>query len=201
LGARTCFPDKTGLTSAERRPAKARSPPATGALPQKIAGNAFSKHFRHFLVTLNEWVIPRKRRGKLDSDPKMNQTEWRLPVHEQPRSVVAVNQSVISWDVRQLTDETTPQPIPYPKTPRQMTGLAVFCSDRVNFRSRQEQSCPTTADETTPYPTPISENSSANGCSRNFEIFSFFLFSLFFFGGGARAPHPRLPASYAYEVV
>jgi len=51
-------------------------PTGHGALPQKIAGNAFSKHFRHFLVTLNEWVIPRKRRGKLDSDPKMNQTEW-----------------------------------------------------------------------------------------------------------------------------
>jgi len=151
LGARTCFPDKTGLTSAERRPAKARSPPATGALPQKIAGNAFSKHFRHFLVTLNEWVIPRKRRGKLDSDPKMNQTEWRLPVHEQPRSVVAVNQSVISWDVRQLTDETTPQPIPYPKTPRQMAVLAIS------------------------------------------TYFHFFVFIIFFLGGGHVPPTPGSP--------
>ena len=67
-----------------------------------------------------------------------------------------------------------PEPIRYPKTPRYMTGLAVFCSDKIDFRSRQEQSCPTTTDETTPYPTPISENSSANGCSRNFELFSFF---------------------------
>jgi len=41
-----------------------------------IAGNAFSKHFRRFLVNLKEWVIPRKRRGELDSDPKMNQAEW-----------------------------------------------------------------------------------------------------------------------------
>jgi len=66
------------------------------------------------------------------------------------------------------------QPITYPKTPRQMTGLAVFCSDKIDFRSRQEQSCPTTCrrDDTLP-PTPISENSSANGCSRNFELFSF----------------------------
>ena len=55
-----------------------------------------------------------------------------------------------------------------------MIGLAVFCSDKIDFRSRQEQSCPTTADETTPYPHPISENSSANGCSRNFELLSFF---------------------------
>jgi len=40
-----------------------------------IAGNAFSKHFRRFLVTLKEWVIPRKRQKELDFDPKMNQTE------------------------------------------------------------------------------------------------------------------------------
>jgi len=40
-----------------------------------IAGNAFSKHFRRFLVTLKEWVIPSERPGELDSDPKMNQTE------------------------------------------------------------------------------------------------------------------------------
>jgi len=38
---------------------------------------------------LKQWVIPRKRRGKLDCDPKMNQTERRLPVNEQPRSAVA----------------------------------------------------------------------------------------------------------------
>jgi len=77
-----------------------------------------------------------------------------------------------------------------------MTGLAVFCSDRVNFRFRQEQSCPTTADETTPYPTPISENSSANGCSRNFELFSFFRVFIIFFGGGGTCPPtppPRTP--------
>jgi len=43
---------------------------------QLIAGNdEISKHFRHFLVTLKEWVISRKRRGELDSDPKMNETE------------------------------------------------------------------------------------------------------------------------------
>jgi len=38
-----------------------------------------------------------------------------------------------------------------------MTGLAVFCSDKIDFRSRQEQSCPTTADET-PYPHPHFQN-------------------------------------------
>jgi len=36
-------------------------------LPPKFekmtAGNAFSKHFRRFLVTLKEWLIPRKRRA------------------------------------------------------------------------------------------------------------------------------------------
>jgi len=56
----------------------------SGALPQKIEnfekliagnGNAFSKHFRRFLVTLKEWVIPSKRQAELDSDSKMNQTE------------------------------------------------------------------------------------------------------------------------------
>jgi len=31
-----------------------------------IAENAFSKHFKRFLVTLKEWVIPRKRLGKLN---------------------------------------------------------------------------------------------------------------------------------------
>jgi len=65
------------------RAPKARSPRAGvwGPLPppkkieKSIAGNAFSKHFRRFLVTLKEWVISRKRRGELDSDLKMNQTE------------------------------------------------------------------------------------------------------------------------------
>ena len=81
-----------------------------------------------------------------------------------------------------------------------MTELAVFCSDKIDSRSRQMQTCPTTADKTTtpyPHPTPISENSSANGCSRSFELFSFFsCFQQFFFWGGARARGP--PASYAY---
>jgi len=82
-----------------------------------------------------------------------------------------------------------------------MTELAVFCSDKIDFRSRQMQTCPTTADKTTtpyPHPTPISENSSANGCSRSFELFSFF--SCFqqkkFFGGGGHVPPahpPRTP--------
>ena len=54
--------------------------PRAGSLRQKnlkklIAGNAFFKHFRRFLHTLKKWIIPRKRRGELDSDPKMNQTE------------------------------------------------------------------------------------------------------------------------------
>jgi len=54
--------------------------PRAGSLRQKIlkkliAGNAFFKHFRRFLGTLKKWTIPRKRRGELDSDPKMNQTE------------------------------------------------------------------------------------------------------------------------------
>ena len=54
--------------------------PRAGSLRQKIlkkliAGNAFFKHFRRFLDTLKKWIIPRKRRGELDSDPKMNQTE------------------------------------------------------------------------------------------------------------------------------
>jgi len=46
-----------------------------------------------------------------------------------------------------------------------------------------------------PTPTPISENSSANGCSRNFKLFPFFRVFIKFFGG-ALAPRP--PASYAY---
>jgi len=46
-----------------------------------------------------------------------------------------------------------------------------------------------------PTPTPISENSSASGCSRNFELFAFFVFSLKKFW--ARAPRP--PTSYAYD--
>jgi len=75
----------------------------------------------------------------------------------------------IIFHSRQLTDETTP-----PCNRSHIRKLAVFCFDKIDFRSRQEQSCPTAADETTPYPTPISENSSANGCSRNFELFSFF---------------------------
>jgi len=75
--------------SAERRPAEpvacerrrreAHGEGSGGPPPENfekiIAGNAFSKHFRRFLVTLKEWVIARKRRGELDSDPKMNQTE------------------------------------------------------------------------------------------------------------------------------
>ena len=79
-----------------------------------------------------------------------------------------------------------------------MTELAVFCSDKIDFRSRQMQTCPTTADKTTtpyPHPTPISENSSANGCSRSFELFSFFSRfqqKKFFFwgGGGGHVPRP-----------
>ena len=83
-----------GTGERERREAHGRrsggSPPEN--FEKFIAGNAFSRHFRHFLVTfLKEWVIPRKRRRELDSDPKMNQTERRLPlpVNEQSRSVVA----------------------------------------------------------------------------------------------------------------
>jgi len=46
--------------------------PPSENLEKLITGNAFSKHFRRFLVTLKEWVIPRKQQGELDSDPKMN---------------------------------------------------------------------------------------------------------------------------------
>ena len=97
-----------------RLPASAEGAKPTYLPPENfeklIAGNAFSKHFRRFLVILKEWVIPRKRRGELDSD--LIPDKCRL--------------------ARQLTDETTP-----------LTHH-------------------------------ISENSSANGCSRNFELFSFF---------------------------
>ena len=42
--ARACFPDKTVLKSAERRPAKARSLRAgSGALPRKILKNGLSE--------------------------------------------------------------------------------------------------------------------------------------------------------------
>jgi len=64
-----------------KRAPKARSPGrGSGDPPQiffekLIAGNAFFKHFKRFLVTLKEWVIPRKRWGEMDSDQKMNQTE------------------------------------------------------------------------------------------------------------------------------
>ena len=86
-GARACFPDKTWFKSAARRFAREHRRHeahgrGSGALPQKIenfekmiAGNAFSKHFRRFLVTLKEGVISSKRQAELDSDPKMNQTE------------------------------------------------------------------------------------------------------------------------------
>jgi len=64
--------------------------------------------------------------------------------------------------------------------------------DKSDFCSRQEQSCPT------PYPHHTSENSSANGCSRNFELFSFFrvFVNFFFLGGGVTSsapPPPRTP--------
>jgi len=60
----------------ERRKREANGGPPPENFEKLIAGNAFSKPFRRFLVTLKEWVIPRKRREELDSDPKMNQTEW-----------------------------------------------------------------------------------------------------------------------------
>ena len=107
-----------------RSPASAEGAKPTYLPPENfeklIAGNAFSKHFRRFLVTLKEWVIPRKRRGELDSD--LIPDKCRL--------------------ARQLNDETTP-----------LTHH-------------------------------ISENSSANGCSRNFELFSFFSCFHYFFRGG-----------------
>ena len=154
-----CFPDNTGLKSAEWRPTEPvarerRRREAHGPSPRNfffklIAGKAFSKHFRRFLVTLKERVIPRKRPGELDSDPKMNQTERWLPVHEQPRSAVAGS-----------SESTCDQ---------------LGCSpNKIIFHSRQMQTARRLTNETTPYPTPISKNSSANGCSRNFELFSFF---------------------------
>jgi len=83
-GAQACFPDKTGSGAAAAEPvARERRRPYPRNLKKMIAGNAFSKHFRRFVVTLKEWVIPRKRQGELDSDPKMNQTERWLPVYEQ----------------------------------------------------------------------------------------------------------------------
>jgi len=38
--------------------------PAPENFEKLIAGNAFSKHFRRFLVTVEEWVFPRKRWGR-----------------------------------------------------------------------------------------------------------------------------------------
>ena len=120
-----------GAATGRPRAPKTQSP---WALPEKIflkliAGNAFSKHFRCFLVTLKERVIPRKRRGELDSDPKMNQTERWLPVHEQPRSAVAGS-----------SESTCDQ---------------LGCSpNKIIFHSRQMQTCPTTYrwDDTLPHP-------------------------------------------------
>ena len=64
------------------RTLKARSPRPKGLggpLPENfeklIAQNAFSEQFRRFLVTLKEYVIPKKWRGELGSDLKMNQTK------------------------------------------------------------------------------------------------------------------------------
>jgi len=90
----------TGMLSrqdwVEIRGASAEGTTPTGVgsrgLPQTIlknwlpeSGNEFSKHFRHFLVTLKEWVIPRKRRGELDSDPKMNQVLSMVSGHSKHR--------------------------------------------------------------------------------------------------------------------
>jgi len=63
-----------------------------------IAGNAFSKHFRRFLVTA------------------------------QTKSSFVPDNSRLAG---QFTDETTPEPIPYPKTPRQMAVLAISSYFRV----------------------------------------------------------------------
>ena len=77
--------------------------------------------------------------------------------------------------------------------------------DKIIFHSRQIQTCPTTADETIPYPHPISENTSANGCSRNFELFSFF--RVFInnsldasrFSAGFRAKKPSVDPTRPYK--
>jgi len=105
FGSRACFSDKSGYWVEVRgvaaggasrlRAPKARSPRAgsLGALPRNCwkidcrkrvfqAFQALSSHFEG-------GAIPRKRRGELDSDPKMNRTERWLPVHGQPRSAVA----------------------------------------------------------------------------------------------------------------
>jgi len=75
-----------------------RTAAGRAGLPWMPAGRKFWKidyrkrvfqAFHALSFSLQEWVIPRKWRGELDSDPKMNQTEWWLPVHEQPRSAVA----------------------------------------------------------------------------------------------------------------
>ena len=96
FGSRACFPDKSGYWVEVRgvaaggasrlRAPKARSPRAgsLGALPRNCwkidcrkrvfqAFQALSSHFEG-------GAIPRKRRGELDSDPKMNRTErWLGP--------------------------------------------------------------------------------------------------------------------------
>ena len=73
-----------------------------------------------------------------------------------------------------------------------MTGLAVFFSDKIDFRSRQEQSCPTTADETTPYPQPHFRKLPGKWLFSQFRaIFIFFVFPLKFFWG-QMPPVPRL---------
>ena len=65
-----------------------------------------------------------------------------------------------------------------------MTGLAVFCSDKIDFRSRQEQSCPTTANETTPYPHPhLRKLMCVLLCLTHFSIFVRYNYSIWFLNG------------------
>ena len=105
-GTRMLSPTRLGWSPREAADgARERRRPAHvwGALPVKIfekmiAGNAFSKHFRRFLVTA------------------------------QTKSSFIPDNSRLAG---QFTDETTPLPIPYPKTPRQMAVLAISSYFRV----------------------------------------------------------------------
>jgi len=85
-----------------------------------------------------------------------------------------------------------------------MTGLAVFCSDKIDFRSRKEQFCPTTADETTPYFHPHFRKLLGKWLFSQFRaIFIFFVFSLIFLGAGdtwSPTSPPRTP-TFAQQAI
>ena len=96
---------------------------------------------------------------------------------------------------RQLTDETTrpTHPISENSSVDDWSRCLLLRQNGLSFPTKAVLPDNGRRDDTLPH--SISENSSANGCSRNFELFSFFHVFINFFGGHV----PPVPASYAYD--